>query len=236
MEGHRAVRIHIPHFLPVLHNEELQMVDGPIRGHIIRHQQLMPPWRALQLLPHGNGNLLIDGDRAYLAALALDGDGVLPECPFRRGGIDAKTLVDAETGIPGQVHGKDEVITVNRQSLTQHLVELPIAPGAVILPEPAAFQCNAQLVVGRQRVFVIHLVMEKPDGRQIRFDGTGRFTGVLQIDHITDQMLTIDVGQLLQMVHICQIGTESLHGLIIAPLCMKAALPIVPENTIQLCN
>ena len=36
------------------------------------------------------------------------------------------------------------------------------------------------------------------------------------------------------MVHIGQIGTESLHGLIIAPLRMKAALPIVPENTIQL--
>ena len=79
MEGHRAVRIHIPHFLPVLHNEELQMVDGPIRGHIIRHQQLMPPWRALQLLPHSDGNFLVDGDRPHLAALTLDGNGVLPE-------------------------------------------------------------------------------------------------------------------------------------------------------------
>ena len=38
------------------------------------------------------------------------------------------------------------------------------------------------------------------------------------------------------MVHIGQVGTESLHCLIITPLRMKAALPIVPENTIQLCN
>ena len=49
-------------------------------------------------------------------------------------------------------------------------------------------------------------------------------------------MLAADVGQFLQMVHIGQVGTESLHGLIITPLRMKAALPIVPENTIQLCN
>ena len=101
MEGHRAVRIHIPHFVPVLHNEELQMVDGPIRRHLIRHQQLMTPWRALQLLPHGDGDLLVDGNRSYLAALALDGDGVFPKCPLRRGGVDAEALVDTEAGIPG---------------------------------------------------------------------------------------------------------------------------------------
>lgn len=52
VEGHRAVRVHIPHFIPVLHNEKLQMVDGPVCGHLIRHQQLMPPWRSLQLLPY----------------------------------------------------------------------------------------------------------------------------------------------------------------------------------------
>ena len=83
MEGHRAVRIHIPHFVPVLHNKELQMVDDPVRGHIIGHQELMTPWRALQLLPHGDGDLLVDGDSPHLAALALDGDGVLPERPLR---------------------------------------------------------------------------------------------------------------------------------------------------------
>ena len=41
MEGHRAVRIHVPYFIPVLHNEELQMVDGPVCRHVIGHQQLM---------------------------------------------------------------------------------------------------------------------------------------------------------------------------------------------------
>ena len=47
-------------------------------------------------------------------------------------------------------------------------------------------------------------------------------------------MLPADVGQLLQMVHIGQIRAEPLHGPIITPLRMKAALPIVSENTIQL--
>ena len=102
--------------------------------------------------------------------------------------------MDTEASIASQVQSKDEVITVNRQSLTQHLVELRHAPGAVILSEPAAFQCDTQLVVGMQSVLVIHLVMEESDGRQICFNGTGRFTGTLQIDHITDQMLAADVG------------------------------------------
>ena len=101
MEGHRAVGIHIPHLIPMLHNEELQMVNGSIRRHIIRHQKLMPPRRALQLPAHGDGDLLVDGDSPHLAALALDGDGVLPERPFRRGGVDAETLMDTEAGIPG---------------------------------------------------------------------------------------------------------------------------------------
>ena len=101
MKGHMAVRVRIPHFVPVLHNEELQMVDGPIRRYLIGHQQLMSPWCALQLLPHSNGDLLVDGDRPHLAALTLDGNGVLPERPFRRGGVDAEALVDTQAGIPG---------------------------------------------------------------------------------------------------------------------------------------
>lgn len=122
MEGHRAVRIHIPHFVPVPHDEELQMVDSPIRGHVIGHQQLMSPWRALQLLPHGNGNLLIDGDSPHFAALALDGDGVLPKRPLCRGGVDAEALVDTQASIPGQVQSKDEVITVIGQRFTQSIL------------------------------------------------------------------------------------------------------------------
>ena len=101
MKSHGAVRIHIPHFVPVLHNEKLQVVDGPVRGHIIGHQQLMTPWRALQLLSHGDGDLLIDGDSPHLAAFALDGDSIFTERPLRRGGVDAEALVDTQAGIPG---------------------------------------------------------------------------------------------------------------------------------------
>ena len=118
VEGHWAVGIHIPHFISVLHNKELQVVDGPVRGYLIRHQQLMTPWCALQLLPYGNGDLLIDGNSPHFAALALDGDGVLPERPLRRGGVDAEALVDPESRIAGQVQGKDEVIAVNTTPLS----------------------------------------------------------------------------------------------------------------------
>ena len=101
VEGYRAVRIRIPHLIPVPHDEELQVVDGPVRGHIIGHQRLMSPWCVLQLLPHGDGDLLVDENRPHLAALALDGDGVFPERPLRRGGIDAEILMDTQAGIPG---------------------------------------------------------------------------------------------------------------------------------------
>ena len=77
------------------------MVDGPVCRHVIGHQQLMTPWCARQLRAHGDGDLLVDGNRPHLATLALDGDGALPERPLRRGGVDTETLMDTETCIPG---------------------------------------------------------------------------------------------------------------------------------------
>ena len=60
---------------PIRHDEKLKPIDGPIRGHIIRDQQLVPARRVRKLLFHGNGDPLIDRDRTDLAALAFDGDG-----------------------------------------------------------------------------------------------------------------------------------------------------------------
>ena len=99
MEGHRAVRIHVPYFIPVLHNEELQMVDGPVCRHVIGHQQLMTPWCARQLRAHGDGDLLVDGNRPHLATLALDGDGALPERPLRRRYGNTHGYGDLHTGL-----------------------------------------------------------------------------------------------------------------------------------------
>lgn len=161
MKGHGAVRIHIPHFVPVPHDEKLLVVDGPVRRHIIGHQQLVAPLGAFQLLSHGNSNLLVDRDRPHLSTLALDGDGVLLESPRCCGGVNAEALMDTEASIPGQIQGENEVIAVIRQGFVQHSVELRHAPSAVILPEATAFQSDTELVVGGQYVLVIHLVVEK---------------------------------------------------------------------------
>ena len=58
----------------------------------------MAPRSAIQLFPHSNDDLLIDRHGADLASLALDGNDVLPERLLRRGGVQSKALVDAETG------------------------------------------------------------------------------------------------------------------------------------------
>ena len=83
------------------YKELLQAVDGLVGGHIVRHKQFMAPLGACQLTPQRNGDLLVDGDGADLAALALDGDGVLPKGLLCRGGVDAETLVDAEPSVTG---------------------------------------------------------------------------------------------------------------------------------------
>ena len=47
-------------------------------------------------------------------------------------------------------------------------------------------------------------------------------------------MLAADIGQLLEMVLICQIGAEALHGLIVPILSTEAALSVMPCQFIQL--
>ena len=75
-------------------------------GHPIQYQQLMAPRSAIHLFPHSNDDLLIDRHGADLAPLALDGNDVLPEGLLRRGGVQSKALVDAETGVAAQIQGQ----------------------------------------------------------------------------------------------------------------------------------
>ena len=49
-------------------------------------------------------------------------------------------------------------------------------------------------------------------------------------------MLAADIGQLLEMILISQIGAKTLHGLIIPILRAEAALTIVPCQLIQLAD
>ena len=148
VEGQGPVGARVPHLVPMFHDEELQQVDGPVRVHIVGHQQLMAPGRAIQLFPHGDGDLLVDGHGADLATLALNGDGFFPERPLRCGGVNAEALVDAQTGVAPQIEGQDEVIAVLSQRLAQQPVELRCTPGAVHAAETAPLQFHGQLVIG----------------------------------------------------------------------------------------
>ena len=76
VKGQGRVRFYL-NAASMRHDEQLQAVDGLVGGHIIRHQQLVAPLGVCQLTPQGNGDLLVDGDGADLAALALDGDGAV---------------------------------------------------------------------------------------------------------------------------------------------------------------
>ena len=98
VKGQGKVRFYL-NAVSMRHDEQLQAVDGLVGGHIVRYQQLVAPLGVCQLTPQGNGDLLVDGDGADLAALALDGDGVLPKGLLCRGGVDAETLVDAEPSV-----------------------------------------------------------------------------------------------------------------------------------------
>ena len=79
-----------------------------------------------------------------------------------------------------------------------------------------------------------NLVMPEPNRRQLRLDGAGRLTVLLQVANVGNQMLAGDVGQLLQAVLLRQIAAKPLHGLVITLPGLIAALPVVPLQLVQL--
>ena len=79
-----------------------------------------------------------------------------------------------------------------------------------------------------------NLVMPEPNRRQLRLDGAGRLTVLLQVANVGNQMLAGDVGQLLQMVNISEEPAEPLHGLVITLPCLIATLPVVSLQLVQL--
>ena len=79
-----------------------------------------------------------------------------------------------------------------------------------------------------------NLVMPEPNRRQLRLDGAGRLTVLLQVANVGNQMLARDIGQLLQMVNISEELAEPLHGLVITLPGLIAALPVVPLQLVQL--
>ena len=119
----------------------------------------------------GYGEMGIQGCRA---ALAFHGEGVFTQRTFRRGGVHTEALVDAHTGIASQIQGENVVLPLLRHGAADQLAELRVRPCAILLPEAAAFQGNAQLFITRQRIAGMgHLIVEKANGGEVGLDGAG---------------------------------------------------------------
>ena len=233
--GHGTGRILIlnlgPHFIDVL----LESGNGNISRHAVRDKQLVPPRRDGQQLFQFNGNTFIDGHGADLAALPFNGNSVFPERPFRSGRVNAETLMDAQSGVPGQAGDGGEVLVAVHHTGCQKSVELPDAPGAVHPAEAPALQLHRQFVVGGQAVFCpLNLVVKEADGRQVGLDGGGGFLPLLHIENVGSQVLAVDVGQLLQTIFLRKKFAEPLHGLVVPLLGAETTLAVVPGGLVQL--
>ena len=68
-----------------------------------------------------------------------------------------------------------------------------------------------------------NLVMPEPNRRQLRLDGAGRLTVLLQVANVVNQMLFLR-----------QEAAEALHGLVITLPGLVALLPVVPGQLVQL--
>ena len=224
--------------ITVAEDKLLHAVDGPVSGNAILHQQLVAAFRFVQQpLQHHRDAVVLEGNDTDFAALAFHGEGIFTQRTLRRGGVHAEALMDAQTGVAGQIQGKDVVLPLLRHGAAYQLADLRVRPCAILLPEAAAFQGDAQLFIARQRVaWMGHLIVEKADGGEVGLDGAGRLTLRLQIEGVAHQMLAADVLQLLQMVVGGEIGTETLDRLIVAIFRAEAALPVVARQLVQLGN
>ena len=221
MEGNAPVRCSgVTDGVTVTEDKLLHTVDGPVGGNAVRHQQLVAAFRFLQQpLQHHRDTVVLDGNDTGFAALALHGEGVFPQRTLRHSGVHTEALVDTQTGVAGQIQGENVVLPLLRHGAANQLAELRVRPCAILLPEAAAFQGNAQCAVIRQRVTGLrHLIVEKSDGGKVGLDGTGRLALRLQIENVAYQMLAADVLQLLQVVVDSEVGAETLDRLVVAIL------------------
>ena len=167
MEGNAPARCSgVTDGVAVAGDKLLHVVDGPVGGDVIRHQQLMAAFRFLQqpLRHHGN-TVVLDGDDTDFAALALCGEGIFTQGALRGGGVHTEAFVDTQIGVACQIQGEDVVLPLLRHGAANQLTELRVRPCAVLLPEAAAFQRDAQCAVIRQRVTRMgHLIVEKANG------------------------------------------------------------------------
>ena len=145
MESNASVRhCRVADGVAVTDNKLLHTVDGTVSGNAIRHQQLVAALGFVQQpLQHHRDTVVLDGDDTDFTALAFYGEGVFPQRALRRGGVHAEALVDAQTGIAGQIQGEDIVLAILCHGAADQLAELRVRPCAILLPEAAALQHDA---------------------------------------------------------------------------------------------
>ena len=76
--------------------------------------------------------------------------------------------------------------------------------------------------------------MEEADRRKIGLDGARRPAAALQVLGVGDEVLGADVCELLQMKLLGEIAAKPLHRLVVAAFGLKAALPVVARQLIEL--
>lgn len=81
--GHGPGGVFVLNLGPYLIDILLELGDGVMGLHNLRHKQLVAPGRDSQEFLELNADAVIDGHCADLSSLALDGDGVFPESLFR---------------------------------------------------------------------------------------------------------------------------------------------------------
>jgi len=236
VEGQIRLAVFVGNVVAVLEDEELHAVDRAVGEHAVGDEQLVSALGAIQHHTQRRADaFFLDGNGADLAALALDGDGVLAQRALRRRGVKPHDLVDAQPGVPPKVQRAGDVVTVRFDRLADHAVELDHAPRPVHAAEAPPLQRNAELVVVGQTVFrVLHLVMEEADPREVGFDGARGFAAVLHENGVGDKVLAADVRELLQVERLGEIAAKPLHRLVVAPFRLKAPLPVVPRPLVQL--
>ena len=153
---------------------------------------------ALRAFEHGlksdTDALVLDGNGAYLAALALDGDGVLAQRAFRRCRIEPHDLMDTQSGEAAKIQRAGNVVAALGDRLTDHAVELRRAPRPIDAAEATALQLQTKhVIVGQMVLGVLHLVVEEADRREIGLDGTRRLAAVLQVFDVGDKVFATDV-------------------------------------------
>ena len=72
--------------------------------------------------------------------------------------------MNTQTGIAGQIQGKNVILSLLRHGAADQLAELRVRPCAILLPKEAALQGDAQFFIARQRITGMgHLIVEESD-------------------------------------------------------------------------